>query len=118
MAQKPKHHISEYTLPQRIQYRRGRRGLTQAGLAKLAKVSQSTIAQIEKGKKDPSISAVKRIAQALDVHIAVLFAADDVHVFDMQRLKGKYKDANKLNDTLYAALGRVIQWAREIGFLG
>src|SRR5437660_4711331 len=109
--------ISDYTLPERIQYLRERRNFTQAELAKLSKVSQSTIAQIEKGKKDPSISTLKKIAQALDVNLAVLFASDDVHVFDMSRLRKKYNDVEKLNPTLYMALGKVLAWAKDIGFV-
>src|ERR1019366_2411642 len=98
------HTISAYSLPDRIQYiRQDRRRLTQSELAKLSGVSQSTIAQVEKGKKDPSISTLKKIAQALDVHLSVLFATDDVHVFDMPRLKKKYDNVEKLNATLYTA---------------
>ena len=111
--------ISEYSLPERLKYLRlERRQMSQSELAKAAKVSQSTIAQIESGKKDPSISTLKKIADALDVNMAVLFASEDVHVFDMSRLKKKYDNADKLNPTLYTALGKVIQWAKSIGFLG
>jgi transcriptional regulator with XRE-family HTH domain len=110
--------ISQYSLPERLKYlRQERRKLSQVELAKLSGLSQSTIAQIEKGKKDPSISTLRKISIALDVHMAVLFASDEVHVFDMQRLKRKYDHTDKLNPTLYTALGRVIQWAKEIGFL-
>lgn len=110
-------HISEYSLPERLKYLRERRKFTQGQLAKKAKVSQSTIAQIESGKKDPSINTVRSIAQALDVHIAILFASDDVHVFDMKKLKRDYKHVDKLNETLYYALGRVVQYAKAIGFI-
>ena len=110
--------ISGYSLPERLLYlRQERRHLTQAQLAKMSGVSQSTIAQIEKGRKDPSISTLRKIAEALGVNMAVLFASDDVHVFDMQRLKKKYDHVDKLNPTLYTALGKVIQWAKDIGFV-
>lgn len=108
----------DYSLPERIQYlRQERRKMTQAQLAKLSGVSQSTIAQIESGTKDPSISTLKKIATALDVHIALLFSSNDVHVFDMKALKTRYNHVDKLNPTLYTALGRVISWAKDIGFL-
>ncbi|MBK9322412.1 MAG: helix-turn-helix transcriptional regulator [Bdellovibrionaceae bacterium] len=109
--------IDKYELPQRLEYLRGRRNMTQQELAKVAGISQSTVAQIESGKKDPSLSTLKKVAQALDVHIAVLFSSDDVHVFDMARLKKKYDHVDKLNPTIFYALGRVMQYAREIGFL-
>ena len=115
---KKKNSISSYSLPDRLLYlRQERRHLTQAELARMSGVSQSTIAQIEKGRKDPSISTLRKIAEALNVHMAVLFTTDDVHVFDMQRLKKKYDHVDKLNPTLYTALGKVIQWGKDIGFL-
>ena len=117
MAKKEKFSISQYALPDRLKYMRERRNYTQSTLAKKANVSQSTIAQIESGKKDPSIATVKKIASALGIHLAVLFASEDVHVFDMKRLKKDYAHVDKLNETLYFALGRVVQYAKEIGFL-
>ncbi len=114
---KRKDSISEYTLPQRLRYLRERREMTQTDLAKKSRLSQSTIAQIESGKKDPSLATVKKIAEALDVHMAILFASDDVHVFDMNKLKKEYDHVDKLNETLYFALGKVVQYAKGIGFL-
>ncbi|OFZ19588.1 MAG: hypothetical protein A2Z20_06430 [Bdellovibrionales bacterium RBG_16_40_8] len=49
-------------------------------------------AQIESGRKVPSISTLKQIALALDIEIAILFASDDVHVFDMKRLGAKISE--------------------------
>ena len=107
--------INHFNLPERIQYFRRQRSLTQAELAKKADVSQSTIAQIESGDKDPSVETLKKLSKALDVHIAILFAADDVHVFDMQKLRKKYDHVDKLNETLYFALGKVVSYAKDIG---
>lgn len=109
--------INQYNLPERIVYFRKQRGYTQAELAKRANVSQSTIAQIESNDKDPSVETLKKLSKALDVHIAILFAADDVHVFDMQKLKKKYDNVDKLNETLYFALGKVVSYAKDIGFI-
>ncbi len=114
---KQKHDLERYTLSERIKYMRQRRDLTQADLAKVADVSQSTVAQIESGDKDPSFSTLLKIAGALDCHLAVLFSSDEVHVFDMKRLKKKYVSVDKLNPTLYFSFGKVIDFAREIGFL-
>ena len=109
--------IDRFSLPERISYLRERRRLTQGELAKAAGVSQSTIAHIENGKKDPSLASLKKIASALDVHMAILFSSDQVHVFDMERLKKKYDHVDKLNPTLYYAIGKVVAYAKEIGFL-
>jgi transcriptional regulator with XRE-family HTH domain len=106
----------EYPVGDRIAHLRERLKMTQVDLSKKAGVSQSTIAQIESGKKDPSVQTLKKLAGALDVHLAILFAGDDVHVFDMKRLRAKYKSADKLHPTLYHALGMVVQYARDIGF--
>ena len=108
--------ISQYTLPERLKYLRISREMTQSDLAKISKVSQSTIAQIESGRKDPSINTLKQIAGALEIEIAILFASDDVHVFDMTRLRSKYKKVDDLNPTLYTALGKVVRYAKDIGF--
>ncbi len=110
--------LERFTLSERIKYMRQRRELTQAELAKSAGVSQSTVAQIENGDKDPSFSSLLKISEALDCHLAVLFSSDDVHVFDMKRLRKKYNSVDKLNPTLFHAIGRVLQYAREIGFGG
>lgn len=109
--------ISNYTLPERLKYLRQNRKLTQGELAKKAGVAQSTIAQIESGRKDPSISTIKLIAKALDVEIAIFFATDNVHVFDMTRLNKRYKRVEDLNPTLHVALDRVIRFAKKIGFV-
>lgn len=44
-------------------------GMTQSHLAKKAKVSQSTIAQIETGRKLPSLLALESIATALGLKL-------------------------------------------------
>ncbi len=106
-----------FSLGERLVYLRERRHITQQELAKAADLSQSTIAHIEGNRKDPSISTLKKLATALDIHIAVLFSTDTVYVFDMDRLKKKYDHVDKLNPTLYHALGKVVAYAKEISFL-
>lgn len=118
MAKKKQtHSISDYTLGERLKYLRLGRKLTQKDLAENSGVSQSTIAQIETGRKDPSITTLRKLSDALDMDIALFFATDDVHVFDMKRLKKKYKSVDDLNPTLYMGLGKVVQFARSIKFL-
>ncbi len=114
-TQKP--NLQRFSLSERIKYLRQKRDMTQAQLAKLAQVSQSTVAQIESGDKDPSLTTLQKISTALDCHIAVLFTSDELHVFDMKRLRKKYNSVDKLNPTLYFSFGKVIEFAKEIGFL-
>jgi transcriptional regulator with XRE-family HTH domain len=52
---------------------RQRKGLTQVQLAKKARVSQAYVASLESGeKKNPSITALLRLAKALGVPVAAL----------------------------------------------
>ena len=107
----------EYDLGERLKYLRTNRGLSQAQLAREAKVSQPTIAQIESGKKDPSVQTLRQIARVLDVEVASIFAADDIFVFDLRRMRRKYNHVDRLSPHLYMALGKVIQYAKDIGYL-
>ncbi len=108
--------LSQYSLPERLKYLRIDRQMTQADLAKISKVSQSTIAQIESGRKDPSISTLRQIAAALDIELAILFASENVHVFDMNRLRKRYKKAEDLKPTISAAISNILRFARDINF--
>ncbi len=107
----------EYNLGERIKFIRESRKLTQTELAKKCDSDQSTIANIEKGNKDPSLQTLIKIANGLDTHIANLFGTEDVLIFDIHRLRRKYNTADKLTPHLYMALGRVVQYAKDIGFL-
>lgn len=107
----------EYSLGERLKFIRESRKITQSTLAKLAGMTQATIANIEKENKSPSIETLEKIAKALDIHIATLFSTEDVYVFDLKRLRRKYTSADKLTPHLYMALGRIIQYARDIKYL-
>lgn len=107
----------EYSLGERLRYLRSLRHLSQAQLAKEANLSQATIAQIESGRKDPSVKTLRQIALVLDTEIAALFTGDDIFVFDLRRLRRKYNHRDKLTPHLYMGLGKVIQYARDIKFL-
>ncbi len=107
----------EYSLSERLKFIRETRKMTQAELAKQSGLTQATIANLESGRKDPSIQTLENLARALDIHIATLFSSEDVYVFDLKRLRRKYTKADKLTPHLYMALGRVIQYARDISFI-
>lgn len=107
----------EYSLAERLKFLRESRKLTQAELGNKANLTQATIANLEGGRKDPSVQTLEKLADALDVHIATLFGSDEVYVFDLKRLRRKYNSADKLTPHLYMAIGRVVQYARDIGFV-
>lgn len=104
-------------LAERVKFIRVARKLTQNQLAAKAGIGQSTLALIEVAKKDPSLSTLGKIAIALETDIATLFASPEVFVFDMSRLRAKYKSEKDLTPHLYEALGRVVQYAKDIGFV-
>jgi transcriptional regulator with XRE-family HTH domain len=107
----------EYSLAERLKFIRETRKMTQAELAKNSDLTQATIANLESGRKSPSIETLEKLSEALDIHIATLFSSEDVYVFDLKRLRRKYTKADKLTPHLYMALGRVVQYARDISFI-
>jgi DNA-binding XRE family transcriptional regulator len=52
------------------------RGMTQVDLAEAAGISRPYLAEIETGKKGGSLSAYKRLAEALNVRMDALIKAD------------------------------------------
>lgn len=51
---------------------RAHRNLSQRALAGKAKMSQAYLCNVETGKADPSLSTLKRLAEALDVTVSEL----------------------------------------------
>jgi transcriptional regulator with XRE-family HTH domain len=51
---------------------RRRRELTQAGLAERANLSRPYLSRLEKGKADPALSALRRLALALEITVGQL----------------------------------------------
>ena len=107
----------EYSLGERLKFIRETRQMTQTELARHSSLTQATIANLESERKSPSIETLEKLAAALDIHIATLFSAEDVFVFDLKRLRRKYTKAGKLTPHLYMALGQVIQYAKDISFI-
>lgn len=51
---------------------RERKGLSQRALAAKAKMSQTYLCNVENGKADPSLSTLKRLAEALGITVSEL----------------------------------------------
>jgi DNA-binding XRE family transcriptional regulator len=64
----------ETDLGSRVRALRRERGLTLKGLGRLAGLSHPFLSQVERGLARPSVSSVERIAAALDVSVARLWA--------------------------------------------
>src|SRR4051812_32656496 len=64
----------ETDLGARVRALRRERGLTLKGLGRLAGLSHPFLSQVERGLARPSVGSVERIAAALDVSVARLWA--------------------------------------------
>lgn len=60
-----------------IKIERAKKNITQADLAKLAKVSRQTINAMELGKYVPSTVLALRLAQIFEVEISQIFVLED-----------------------------------------
>jgi transcriptional regulator with XRE-family HTH domain len=106
--------VDQYPLGERIRYFRKKRGLTQSILASRCKITQGALAQIEKSQVLPSLQTLRLISSELKVHIAVLFAGDDVFVLDVKMLSTKYRKKSDLTPALKRALEKVADYAKSI----
>lgn len=69
--------MDKKTLGDKIVYLREQKGWSQNKLAKLAKVSQSVLSDIEKSPKiDPRLSTLRKIAKALNIPVEDLVRED------------------------------------------
>ncbi|MDI6908169.1 MAG: helix-turn-helix transcriptional regulator [Thermoanaerobacterales bacterium] len=64
-------------LGKRIMHMREARQISQNALAKKSGVAQSSISDIESGKRIPSVPTLERLAAALGVPVTALFAGGD-----------------------------------------
>jgi transcriptional regulator with XRE-family HTH domain len=64
-------------LARRVSVARQRAGLTQAELAEATGVTDETISRIERGRYEPAVSTLFRLAEALDVSLDYLAGEKD-----------------------------------------
>ena len=64
---------------QKIYLLRLQRGITQAELGSRTEISQANLSNIERGKRDLTVSTLLRICLALEVEPASLFKAEPMH---------------------------------------
>lgn len=60
-------------------------GFTQYSLAKVAKVAQPSLLDIERGKTTPNVKTLEKLCSALGITLAEFFAEDDKQVDPMER---------------------------------
>lgn len=72
---------------QAIQLARAKRQMTQVQLAKRADISVSYLSMLERGRRDPPLSTLKRLAAALVMPLEILFfiGAEDGELGNLNR---------------------------------
>jgi transcriptional regulator with XRE-family HTH domain len=96
--------VSRASIHKTIQRLRVRRGLSQRELAQRAKVTPGYIAQLEMGlRKNPSDDVLRRIAEALNVHVSELRGVKEMTFVVTVKLKDgkelKFRDVSGTNST-------------------
>ena len=62
---------AEFSIAEAIIEKRLEKGLSQSELAKKVGTKQSAISRLESGSYNPSISFLKRVAKALNLHLVI-----------------------------------------------
>ncbi len=114
MKVKPKKQ-SDYPLNERIKYLRELRKMTQTELAQKAGITQGSLAHFEAGKNSPSVQTLVALAKGLETSPAIFFTNDDVLVFDLKKIRDRYKQVEDLPDKLYRDLNTVVILAKKMG---
>ena len=93
---------------QAIKMCRTRRGVSQADLARRAQCSVSYLCLLENNKRDPSLSTLTKVSQALNVPVGILFFLASEH----GELTGMNKElAGELARTALELLSERIGWS-------
>jgi len=66
------------TIGSRIRKAREDLGLSQEALASRARLNTSYLSQIERGKKEPSLTVLRRVAAAVNLTLSEVFAGDEL----------------------------------------
>jgi transcriptional regulator with XRE-family HTH domain len=94
----------------KISYYRGIKEITQAELAKEAKLHYSYIAHLERGRKVASVKSLEKIASALEVPLYELFTSGEEKFIDkkvvISVLENFKKDSKKLECSVMKVLDK------------
>lgn len=80
---------------QRVQFRREVAGLTVSALAAKSRVNRSTIAQLEKGRRNATIQVLWQLAEAVGVDIQIFFPRPRRDMRGMQFSESPYGRSEK-----------------------
>ena len=74
------------TVGERLKYFRSEKGLTQMELAELSHVSASNIRKIEYDERNPSISVLRKLSEALEVDVSVFLICNKPSEEDIMQI--------------------------------
>ncbi|MEB2349684.1 MAG: helix-turn-helix transcriptional regulator [Comamonadaceae bacterium] len=103
---------SAMNVGQAIRLCRTQRGASQSAIANRAKCSVSYLSMLENNKRDPTLSTVTKIAEALHVPVGLLFvlAADQNELGDIDE-----QVADQLMQSALASLGTSDNMTAQVG---
>ena len=87
-------------LSQRIRFLRKKKGLNQGALAEKVGINPSHLSRLENGKYQPSVDALQKIAEALEVSVDFLLSDDDSGELEVKIENKSLSERLRLIDTL------------------
>ena len=87
-------------LSQRIRFLRKKKGLNQGELAEKVGINPSHLSRLENGKYQPSVDALQKIAEALEVSVDFLLSDDDSGELEVKIENKSLSERLRLIDTL------------------
>jgi len=96
-------HETTISVGRKIRQLRERRNLSQQAMAEQSGLSRNTMSLIERGQSSPTVSTLKRIADALNVDINAFF--DSLDQTDIIFTKAAQRPSLQLSECLLADLG-------------
>lgn len=87
-------------LSQRIRFLRKKKGLNQGELAEKVGINPSHLSRLENGKYQPSVDALQKIAEALEVSVDFLLSDDESGELEVKIENKSLSERLRLIDTL------------------
>lgn len=104
----------EDIISENIKKRRNELKMTQHELAEKANIGYTYIAQIEQGKKNPSLKTLYKISKSLDTPIGLLVSEEKEKYFTEKELEENLKKLNKKDVKLITEFVKTIVKERGI----
>ncbi len=83
------------------------KGWSQSELARRAGTRQANISKLENGMADPTLSFLRRVAQALETDLTICFSAQQSHLPEEQEKRSRRQKMNLEASTLIVTQSRL-----------